>query len=183
VGYDAQADTLLLRSGTESHKRMQASEFNRSWALADNWGLVLLDPEDPPGTVDAARYLTAVSGLEATRRLEAAKRAYTTATTAWPDQSLAWLGLGNVLYHQGRFQTARVSYNKALELVPGDPVVANNLAQTLAELGCAREAESVLNTIPSNIRISKEVRAELLQTRQLVIERSTLPDLPVCRQP
>ncbi|MGD9297632.1 MAG: PA2778 family cysteine peptidase [Chromatiales bacterium] len=183
IGYDATADTLLLRSGTERLKRMKASDFIRSWTLADNWGLVLLDPEDSPGTVDAARYLTAVSGLEAAGRLETAKRAYATATLVWPDQALTWLGLGNVAYHQGRFQTARNAYYKALELVPGDPVVTNNLAQVLTELGCAREADRALDRLSSNTPIPNEVRNELIKTRQLVEARSALPDGPACRRP
>jgi hypothetical protein len=181
VGYDARADTLLLRSGTEKHKRMTARDFMRSWTLADKWGLVLLDPEDSPGTLEPARYLTAVSGLEAAGRLETAKRAYTTATVVWPDQALAWLGLGNVAYLQGRFQTARHAYYKALELAPGDPVVTNNLAQVLTELGCAREADRALNRLSSNARIPREVRDELARTRQLVKERSAMPDRPECR--
>jgi len=183
VGYDATADTLLLRSGMERQKRMKASDFSRSWAMADNWGLVLLAPEDSPGTLDAVRYLTAVSGLEAAGRLEAAERAYTTATRVWPDQALAWLGLGNVAYRQGRFQAARDAYYRAHELVPGDPVVTNNLAQVLTELGCAREADSLLDTLSSTTEISREVRDELAKTRQLVKERSALPDLPACGQP
>ena len=183
VGYDATADTLLLRSGMERQKFMKASDFTRSWMMADNWGLVLLDPDDSPHTLNATRYLTAVSGLEAAGRLEAAKRAYTTATTVWPDQALGWLGLGNVAYRQGRLETARDAYYKALDLAPGDPVVTNNLAQVLTELGCAREADSVLETLSSTARISKAVRDELARTRQLVYERMELPDPAECRQP
>lgn len=183
VGYDATAETLLLRSGTEKHKRMKASDFMRSWELADNWGLVLLNPEDSPGTLDPARYLAAVSGLEAAGRLEDARRAYTTASLAWPDQALAWLGLGNVAYHQGRFQTARHAYYKALELAPGDPVVTNNLAQVLTELGCAREADSLLDRLSPDTRIPREIMDELVKTRQLVKERSARPDRPACRRP
>ena len=182
VGYDATADALLLRSGAERRKITNADDFSRSWKLAENWGVVLLDPAESPGALDATRYLSAVAGLEAAGKLEAASRAYTTAASAWPDQALPWLGLGNVAYRQGRLRSARNAYRRAHALAPEDPVVANNLAQVLAELGCARQARGVLNTLPPDVEIPRAVRDELEQTRQLVQQRSSTPDLPSCRK-
>jgi tetratricopeptide (TPR) repeat protein len=182
VGYDATADSLLLRSGTERRKRTSAHDFSRSWKLAENWGVVLLDPGEPPGALDATRYLSAVAALEASGKLDEASRAYRTAATAWPDQALPWLGLGNVYYRQGRLRPARNAYRRAHELAPADPVVANNLAQVLAELGCARQARRILNTLPSDAEIPRAVRDELEQTRKLVLARSAQPDLPSCKR-
>ena len=132
--------------------------------------------------IDAVRYLTAVAGLEAAGRLETAKRAYTTATAAWPDQALAWLGLGNVAYRRNRLRAARNAYRRAHALAPGDPVVTNNLAQVLGELGCAREAGRLLDTLPPGAEISPAVKQELAKTRLLVQERSSRPDLASCRR-
>jgi Flp pilus assembly protein TadD len=180
VGYDATADALLLRSGVERRQRMDAHAFSRSWALAGNWGLVLLDPEQPPHTLGAARYLEAAAGLEAAGRLQAASSAYASAAAAWPDQALPWLGAGNVAYRQGQLQAAHDAYRRALHLAPGDPVAANNLAQVLCELGCARQAGRVLDRLAPDAPLHPAVRDELVQTRRLVQERSGVPDLPSC---
>ena len=45
----------------------------------------------------------------------------------------------------------------------------------------ASEADRALNRLSSNARIPREVRDELARTRQLVKERSAMPDRPECR--
>lgn len=165
VGFDTAGDRLLLRSGVERRKWMSAPAFARSWRPADNWGMVLLAPGEPPGGLNRERYLGAVAELEALGRLDAAGRGYAAAAKAWPDWSLAWLATGNLAYRQGRLPEARDAYRRALRLSPGDPVTSNNLAQTLGELGCPQQAAKVLAALPAEHALPTALRKEVARTR------------------
>jgi tetratricopeptide (TPR) repeat protein len=74
----------------------------------------------------------------------AALAAYTAASTRWPDEALVWQVLGNARYAAGDRSGAVAAYRRALDQQPLSESY-NNLAHTLGELGCVREALAVLN--------------------------------------
>lgn len=148
IGYDAARDRVVLRSGVTRREVMSLRSFLRTTAWADHWAFVVLRPGQLPAAPEPSRYLSAAAGLEAAGSIGAAAQAYARATDTWPDQSIGWLGLGNTAFARGRHAEAARAYGRAAALAPTDAAVRNNLAQALAELGCAtrarREAEQAV---------------------------------------
>lgn len=131
VGFDLAQRELILRSGRESRALLGFAKFERSWALAQHWALVITPLEQLPMTADETRYLSAVADLEAQQQLAAAALAYTAASARWPGSVAARFGLGNSHYGLGQFTQAEREYRELLAQHPTLGVVWNNLAMSL----------------------------------------------------
>lgn len=140
VGYDRDAETVLLRSGTQARRETGFGVFERTWARSRHWALVVVPPDRVPVTASALGYLEAAAGFEAVGSTTLAEQAYTTATRHWPEEPLAWLGLGNARFALGETSAAEAAYREALARDPRRVFAWNNLAYTLQRLGCPAEA-------------------------------------------
>jgi tetratricopeptide (TPR) repeat protein len=140
IGYDRERDTVLLRSGTKERLEMSIRRFLWSWERGERWALLALEPGTLPARADVTRYVDAAAGLEAVGRLDEAARAYSTATSQWPDAALPWLGLANVAYARDDLVSAQRLYEQALVRDPSDIAARNNRAETLLRLGCPAAA-------------------------------------------
>ncbi len=131
VGFDLPQRELILRSGREPRLRMDFAGFERSWALAQYWALVVTPPESLPATADATRYLSAVAQLETQQQFTTAVPAYTAALQRWPANVPARFGLGNSHYGLGQFAQAEQVYRELLAQQPMLGAAWNNLAMSL----------------------------------------------------
>lgn len=131
VGYDADLQEVLLRSGKTELKRHSLREFARTWRLGDDWFMTVHPPDELPLEAQAEVYLAEVAGLERVGQLEAALAAYQTATRAWPLNWVAWMGLGNTHYQLFSYEYAEHAYRQALPLAPEHPAPQHNLAWSL----------------------------------------------------
>lgn len=134
IGYDLPAQTLVLHSGLNERMAMPLSTFEHTWARGGHWAMVALRPEPLPSGVQPQRWLQAASALERVRPA-AAGQAYASATRAWPEQPMAWLGLGNVRYQQGQLEDAAQAFEAATRAAPDVADAWNNLAQVRFEQG------------------------------------------------
>lgn len=141
IGYDADRNVAILRSGRDERVEMRWQRFARSWHGAGRWAIVTLPPGVIPQQADAARYLEAAAGLEAAGQRDAAGQSYEAAVLRWPQEPHAWLGRGNVAYARGDFFNAASSFAHAVELAPADPAARNNLAQALLDASCVAQAQ------------------------------------------
>lgn len=141
VGYDLNAGDLVLRSGLEARRVMPLRTFERTWARAGYWGLVVLPPGELPVAADQLTILRAATGLEQAAKLEAAAAAYAAIAERWPDSLEAWIGLGNAAYAAGDLHGAEDAFRTAAKRHPHAPAAWNNLAHILGETG--RRAEAV----------------------------------------
>ena len=141
IGYDADENIAILRSGTDKRVAMRWQRFAGSWHRGGRWAMTTLVPGEIPGHADAARYVEAAAGLEAAGRRAEAGAAYDAAIVRWPETPLAWLGRGNVAFGAGELAEAADAYKRAVELAPQDAAARNNLAQVLADAGCAAESK------------------------------------------
>lgn len=144
VGSEPARNRLLLNSGAERGLEMSAPKFLRTWDWAGRWGLVVLKPGELPARTDAARYLSAVTDFEAVAGRAAAAPAYDVAMQRWQDDPRLHLALGNSAHAAGRRVDAAIHYRDGLALAPRDPVLGNNYASVLGELGCKAEARAAL---------------------------------------
>ncbi|MEZ5559088.1 MAG: PA2778 family cysteine peptidase [Pseudomonadales bacterium] len=148
VGYLPDEDALVLRSGRRERLLVPRARFDRAWARAERWALVLLAPDQRPTGVDEQAYLAEAAALEATGEIEIAGQAYREALTQWPDSPLAALGLAKVLYAEGQLQQAIGRYRALLAADPNNLIARNNLADSLLNLGCPDAALAVIDAAP-----------------------------------
>lgn len=151
VGYDAEAERFVLRSGTERRRLERAHRFLRSWRLGERWGFVAVRPGEIPATATPDRYMRALVGAE--RQLGAAAgTAYDAAAARWPGEPLV-LFLAGVREHSAqRLARAAALYRRVLAHDAGHVAARNNLAEVLLAQGCRdaalREARAALSREP-----------------------------------
>ena len=171
IGYDQGDKKVLLHSGIYPDMKMSMGVFERTWRRADYWGLVVVPPSVLPSSATETAYLTAVVGLERARQFSAATSAYLTATKAWPDSFVDWIGAGNSSYQAGDMNTAIHSFRQAATLQPDNGIPLNNLALVLAQAGRHTEA---LAAIDQAIAQGGDLEGVFRQTR-LKILADTVP--------
>jgi hypothetical protein len=140
IGYDLNSGDLLLHSGLDARRTMPLATFERTWARADNWALVVLPPDQLPASTDEVAVLRAAAGLEQAGRTREAATAYAAIAERWPDSLEAWIGLGNVAYAAGDLEQAEHAFRTAAGRHPDAGAAWNNLAHVLGERGRRTEA-------------------------------------------
>lgn len=140
VGYDAERNVAILRSGDEERLEMKWQRFAGAWHRGGRFAMTVLNPGEIPSQAEPARYIEAAAGLEAAGQPGAAAEAYDAAIARWPDEPLAWLGRGNVAQAEGDRRAAADAYSRAIMLEPGNAAARNNLAELLLDAGCLQES-------------------------------------------
>lgn len=140
VGYDAERNVAVLRSGGERRLEMKWQRFAGTWHRGGRFALTTLPPDVVPAHAEPARFIDVAAGLEAAGQRRAAAAAYEAATARWPGEPYAWLGRGNVALALGDRAAAADAYLRAIELEPGNAAARNNLAELLLEAGCLEES-------------------------------------------
>ncbi|HET8706892.1 MAG TPA: PA2778 family cysteine peptidase [Pseudomonadales bacterium] len=143
VGYDSDADEIILHSGTTANERVNARRFAFRWLRGSLWGIVALKPDDWPANAEEERYLQAVLGFERLNPAQAVT-AYQNATKHWPASAKAWLGYGNAALNQKNYGVAADSFQKATLLLPNSSGAWNNLALSYFYLGRKQEAREAI---------------------------------------
>jgi hypothetical protein len=166
VGYDLEARSVILRSGTTRRKRVSLNVFDNTWARSERWGLLVLSPDDLPVTAEESRFLSAVVGLERADQWKAAIMGYEAALGRWPGSFGALMGLGNCYYALGEKQAAADVFRLATKRFPTEGSAFNNLAQVLWEQGEHEEAlEAAEKAIANGGPLSDVYRETLEQIR------------------
>lgn len=142
VGFDLSTQEIILRSGLEERRITPLGTFERTWARSNYWGIVLLNPDQLPASVEANRYIKSVVTLEQVKRWQEAKTAYQTALSRWPDNLIALMGLGNMNYQLKNLESAEKAFRDAINKHPDFAPAYNNLAQVLLERDKIEEAKS-----------------------------------------
>jgi tetratricopeptide (TPR) repeat protein len=164
IGADPAAERVILRSGTERRLEMPAARFLRTWDLADRWAMVLLTPGELPALPDRSNYFTAVVGLEETGRYTAAATAWEAALYAWPGDPVGRFGYATTSYLAGDLAAARDGYEGLLVLEPEHAAALNNLANVMADLGCAASARAMALRAVASAPPGGEVAAAAAET-------------------
>lgn len=176
VGYLPDERQFVLRSGDRMRLLTSSKSFLRTWQRADNWAFVVLRPGDLPARSMARRYLRSVAAFETAGDAASAVSAYRAASAEWPNNELAWLGLGNALYANGELQSARNAYQKVLDLDPGHLIAMNNLSQVHAELGCRDDALAMINSALSEVAADDPMHRYLHRTMQEIRQQGGTVD-------
>jgi tetratricopeptide (TPR) repeat protein len=181
VGYDLDDEELILRSGTTRRRVTAFSAFERTWARADRWAQVVVPPDEPPETATAVDWLKAVRELESTGQAHAARVGYRAATRRWPDQTAAWMALGNAAYAADEPVAARDAFLEAIRTAPPGAAGWNNLAYALAATG---DRGGAIEAARCATRLSPDARGPRDTLRDIRGNTDNIPpaeiDLPEC---
>jgi hypothetical protein len=164
VGFDVPENRLLLRSGDQPRRLVRAPTWLRRWEWAGRWALVLLRPGEWPAGAERARLLQALADFEEVAPEEDAERAWARAVEAWPDESIAWLGLGNATYALDDLPRAEAAYRAALELDAESLPARLNLAMVLRRTERACEGLRGLGPPPAQDHLLAEAFRELAES-------------------
>lgn len=167
VGYDSRDNTFLLRSGAQERDEVSSRRFMSTWNRAERWALVALEPGVLPASPDYPLYLKAAAELEAVGQLDAARRAYQSATGRWPAEPMPWLGLANIAVAGGEFDVAEVNLRTAIRLDPSGVAAHNNLAELLLRRGCVSAAEAEIG-VARELAASGPLAATVAETARQV---------------
>jgi hypothetical protein len=149
VGFDPESNRVLMRSGEKSRRRKRAPAWFRQWDWAGRWAIVLLRPEEWPVEPQRERLLQAMADFEDHAPAADAGRAWQSAVDHWPDEPIAWLGVGNAAYRLEDWSAAQEAYRQALVLAPENAPARFNLAQSLLEGGRPCDGLEALGPPPS----------------------------------
>ncbi|HLT64564.1 MAG TPA: PA2778 family cysteine peptidase [Pseudohongiella sp.] len=135
VGYDLGRSEIRLRSGTIRDYVIPLSLFEKTWARAEHWAVVVLEPGQLPLHADETTYFQHVADFEFAQEGEPALRAWQAGLERWPGSRLLSMGLSNQLYAQGRLQESAEVLQKLLQADNSIAAAHNNLAWILSESG------------------------------------------------
>lgn len=149
VGFDPERNRMLLHSGQEARSGQRARAWLRRWNWAGRWGMILLRPGEWPASPERDRLLRALAAFEDTVDPAAAGRAWQTVAERWPDEPIAWLGVGNAAHRQGDWAAARHAFREVLARDPSHLPARLNLALGFAEEGSPCEGFESLGGPPA----------------------------------
>ena len=134
---DPESGSVVLASGEPCLEQIPLSLFRRMWDRADNWALLVIDPEAGrlPATVSADQWVEAVYGVERARQHEAAGAGYAKTLERWPEHPGALMGKANTLYALGKVEAAADILAFAASVHPESAPILNNLAHARLATG------------------------------------------------
>ncbi len=161
VGFDVANNELILRSGETKRWQTSFAAFERTWARADYWGLVIVPPDTLPANASLPRWMQAAYDLQQTGQADAAEVAYQTAIKHWPDNAEPGVALANLYFEQQAFAKADTVYADLLIANPRTAVLWNNRAYSLQALQCdvsaKQAAQCAIELAPDDANIQSTV--------------------------
>lgn len=134
-GFDLSRERIFLNSGTIENYEMSLATFERTWARAQYWGMLALEPGALPATAEAMPYYMALAELEETHPEAEITSGYRSGLQAWPSDQNLLMGYGNLLYAKGNSIEAAQQFEKVILHHHTYAPAWNNLAQILWERG------------------------------------------------
>ena len=177
VGYDANDDRIVMRSGRQRRQVLSARNFMRAWDNGGRWALVMLKPGELPTAPDRRRYLESAAAFEGVAAAGDAWRGFDAAARQWPDDAVALIGRGTASYRSGARQAAMADYRAALQIDPQQAGARNNLAMALLESGCVAHAREQIARI-DQASLGERLRAAVQDTQRQIDSRPPAADPP-----
>ena len=150
TGYDAKEQTILMHFYDKPNEAVPIGTFAALWKRSNNWGVVLLPPDQLPASASPQKFLQSAYDLEKTGMIDDAITAYKSALVRWPKDIHILFALGNTYYNVHRLNDAEQTYKKILSIDPTDPLTLNNLADLLCHTNRSEEALKALNQAVTN---------------------------------
>lgn len=167
VGYSADEDRFILRSGSEARRMERESRFLKTWRRADNWGFVAVPAGEIPASATPDSYMRALISASSQLETVSADRAYGAALSRWPDDALVLFLAATREQTRGNLAAAASLYRRLLARDPAHAAARNNFANVLLAQGCpesaAREARIALDTQGSDGDFVSAIQATMAE--------------------
>lgn len=141
-GFDLAREKIILNSGTFEDYEMALTTFELTWARAQYWAMLTLEPGKMPSSLESSAYYMALAALEETQPQADIVGAYRSGLQAWPTDQNLLMGYGNLLYQQGNLAQAATMYSEVISHHSVYAPAWNNLAQIQLESGDTVTARS-----------------------------------------
>lgn len=140
VGYDTQAQTVILRSGTRERRVEKLDDFVRTWGGGENWALVTQRPDQIPATATPDRYVATIAESEGRVSAAVMTIALEAALKKWPTHANIVFAAANHARLQGNADQAAELYRQSLALDPQHLGALNNYSDLLYSAACFSDA-------------------------------------------
>jgi tetratricopeptide (TPR) repeat protein len=167
IGYDQEAQQMILHSGTVERDTMNFRTFGYTWKRSNQWAMVVLPPGQLPLHADARELEKSLAALEKYAKPAQMLRHYEAASQRWPDNLLFRMGIGINAYNAGHLDLAEAAFRAVADLKPDNTAALNNLATVLQDLGRLEEALAVADKAVSR---SDQWQGQALATRDGIRE-------------
>lgn len=166
VGYDLDANEVLLRSGSTQRATMLLRTFEHTWARSGFWAFVALPPGTWPLTAQADAVVEAAIGFERSATPAQAMQTYGSALARWPHSLPLAIGLGNAAHASGDKRRAAEVFRTAAEQHDSGAAWVN-LATVLLELGERDAARAAAQRAVNDVAWGARAREWLDQAASL----------------
>jgi hypothetical protein len=139
-GFDLTLGKITLNSGLDENYTMSLATFERTWARAEHWGVLALEPGAMPVQAEPTTYFTALAAFGRNNDPAQVHRAYESGLHRWPDDRNLLMGFGNHLYKEKSLDAAAERFRNLIAYHPDYAPAHNNLAQILLEQGQHEQA-------------------------------------------
>lgn len=164
-GFDLQQGQVILNSALTEDYRLALTTFERTWARAEHWAVLVVEPGIMPLHAEPDRYFNAVVALEASNTAAQVSPAYRSGLERWPDNSNLLMGFGNLLYGQGDITGAAEHYQRTIDFHPDYAPAYNNLAQIRLQ---QNNLEQAFTLAQKAVELGGDFSDNYAQTRQRV---------------
>jgi tetratricopeptide (TPR) repeat protein len=161
IGYDTERRTLTQHSGEREATLQPLPRWIRQWRRAGQWAMVAMPPGQLPATEDPVGWIQAVADFEAVTDTRQAHKAWLATLERWPDQPVAWLGLGNSTAELDDPVAAMAAFEQALALDPSLAVARFNLAVLAERQHQPCKAERHLQALKDHPQLAERVESKL----------------------
>jgi hypothetical protein len=180
IGFDRDADLVILRSGAEQRRLERTARFLKSWQRGSFWAFVPIEPGELPAT---PRHRSTCARSRARNRCcrprarptHSRSRCNPGPTTSSCSSPAAGHELGT-----GDLDGAAVLYRRLLSLAPQHAAARNNLANVLAEQGCYAQALDEAHAALGTVAPDDELYASIRDTVDTLERVGARGDAPQC---
>lgn len=163
-GFDLSREKVILNSGTFENYEMSLTTFELTWARAQYWAMIVLEPGKMPVTAEPNTYYMALAALEETQPQASIANGYRSGLQVWPTDQNLLMGYGNLLYQSGSSAEAAAMFKAVIASHSEYAPAWNNLAQILLDEGDKTQARrNVLQAIALGGPFVETYRATLLK--------------------
>jgi len=163
IGFDRQAEQLILHSGMTPRQRTDFARFDATWARSNRWAFVALPPGELPATLSPQDALTAIADFERVQGTRAALPAWEALARRYPHHAMGQFALGNAYHDADAPQQAMRAFNRAVQADP-------TLGVAWLNLGLLRQAQGQHAAARRALRAAAELEGPWQAQAQLALD-------------
>ena len=143
IGYDLNAQEVILHSGLTANHTLNFSTFERTWQRGQYWMLAMLPPDKTDPLLTPFVYAKACQDLLETGQSDAGVTALKSAIKQWPDYWLPYFLLANH-YLSDNPELAVSWFERGYRHGQQEVVYLNNYAYALLQSHCYQAADAII---------------------------------------